>query len=318
MDVQRIVLKDTDCTPHSFIVEQSSLRPPRPTECLVRPLYFGLNAGMRSRIGKDRDGAGTLHVGDTPTSDALVEVIEHDTESLHHSSPTTKLALVQWCPWSTHALIDKTKLIELPSSTQDLDPSWYLGFLGHTGFTAWLSLHLSKANSADHIIVSGAAGGVGSSLIQWAKAKGIQVSGLASHARAQSVQATLEVSCIDRDNSTQLPDHSIYHDGAGGYWLEQSINAIKQGGTIMTCGALSQEAPKNFSRIIHKDIHLIGYSVINHERLRQQFWREGIPLVKKGSIKPCLHKTEGLESMGQAFCSLSHSVEPGRSIVSMH
>lgn len=272
-------------------------------EVLVRPLYLGMNAGMRSRIGRDRDGAGTLHEGDIPTSDAVV--------CLESGPEKGRLFFLQWCPWAQIVAVSPEKLVPLPTD----DPILYMTILGHTGFTGWVSMELAQLRHGDHVVVTGAAGGVGSSVIQWAQRKGVEVTALASTERIPLLEETFGISCVDRKKEKTLPTHTVFHDGVGGEWLGHAIDTISTHGRIMLCGNLSGAFPSNLSRMIHKDLTMRGFTVIDYAHWRQRFWKEGLEAYRAGELQLLYSLEEGWENLGQAFLEMGEKPHLGRSLV---
>lgn len=301
MKAKIIELTDSRQEHIAFCSKDQTIPPKDDRSVYVRPLYFGLNAGMRSRIGLKRDGAGTLEVGDVPTSDAVVERVEGDGQ----------LYFVQWCPWAEYVAVPKEALIPLPTK----DPIPYLTILGHTGFTAWVSMELAKVRKNDHVVVSGAAGGVGNAVIQWAKLRGAKVTGMCSTSRLPRLESLLSIPCIDRTKASELPEHSVYHDGVGGVWLERAIDAIVPHGRIMICGNLSGKFPNNFSRIIHKNVLMQGFTVMSYTKWRQRFWQEGLELLDSGKLQILYEEHEGLDQIGEAFLTMGERPTIGRHIV---
>lgn len=304
----RIILSSTELSPEAFDATEVTVGSPKEGEVLVALHYLGLNAGMASRIGKDRDGAGTLNPGDTPNSDAVVEVVESTNPDL----PVGTLAFRQWSPWQQVSTCPVDELTVLP----DADPLLFATVLGHTGLTAWTSLELAKVTESDHLVVSAAAGGVGTALTQFALARGARVTGIASTSRCEAVRE-LGADCLDRKapGGLTLPSHTVFHDAVGGDLLAQAIDAIDEGGRLMIAGFLSGEPPANYNRIIHKDLTLRGYTVMNHLDLREDFWKQGLQWVDEGLVRPVYHSTSGLENAGSAFCGMFGDAEPGRHIV---
>lgn len=304
----RICLESTELTPASFKPTTAEVPNPGEGEVLVALRYLGLNAGMASRIGKDRDGAGTLNPGDTPTSDAVVEVVE---SSDPHLPPGT-LAFRQWSPWQQLSTCPASELTVLP----DADPILFATVLGHVGLTAWVSLQLANIQPEDHLVVSSAAGGVGVALTQFALAKGARVSGIASGSRCDLVR-DLGADCLDREapGGLKLPAHTVFHDAVGGELADQAIDAIEPGGRIIVAGCLSGKSPANYNRIIHKDLTIRGYTVMNHLHQRQAFWKQGLAWVDEGVVRPVFHATQRLENAGVAFCGMFTNAAPGRHIV---
>lgn len=303
INVTYIEVSNTDPEHLSFSMVQRPLRPKADDAVYVRPLYFGLNAGMRSRIGRVRDGEGAIHCGDVPTSDAIVELLDESQQKQYY--------FVQWCPWGEIVPVAKDALLALPTQ----DPIPFLTILGHTGFTAWISMQLANVCSKDHVLVSGAAGGVGTAVVQWAKVAGAKVTGIASGIRCQVLASQYQIDCVDRNLKMRLPHHTVYHDGVGGKCLEAAIDAIADHGRIMLCGNLSGKPPENLSRCIHKNISLQGFTVVSYMGERERFWRKGLEHLYAGHISSDYHLSKGWEQMGDAFLQMGYGCDIGRSIV---
>lgn len=299
---QRVVLSAATAEPSSFTVEQC----PTPHEddgIIVEIVMLGMNAGMRSRMGKDnpRGGHSGIPIGGVPNSDAIVRVVSSTDELF----PEGALAMRQWSPWQRFSVCPSAELIDIP----DEDPVVLATLLGHTGKTAWEALRIADLNASDHIVVSAAAGGVGTCLVQFARTMGAQVTGIASGDRCRVVRE-LGIECIDRSQGLKLPDFTVFHDAVGGALLETAIDAIADGGRIVICGALDGTPPANYARIIHHDVQLRGFSVINSPQ-REPFCSTVSRWYHEHKIHPVATVFDGLSAAGQAFCTSA----PGRKLL---
>jgi NADPH-dependent curcumin reductase CurA len=127
----------------------------------------------------------------------------------------------------------------------------YLGALGVPGLTAYFGLlDVGRAQEGDTVVVSGAAGAVGSVAGQIAKIKGCRVVGIAGGEekcrwiteelgfdaaidyKSENVAAALRERAPDRVN--------VYFDNVGGEVLDAVLTRIAPGARIVICGAISQ------------------------------------------------------------------------------
>ena len=290
-----------DVTAEHFGVFESDAGKPGPGEVLVGVRRLGLNAGLAHRLG----GAGTAYgpgvgVGDVPTSDAVVEVL------------------------------DELRVIGAAAGDDELNA--HLTVLGHVGFTAWTGLtHIGHVRAGEVVYVSRAAGGVGSCAVQFAKAKGATVIGVAGS--AEKVTLLTDVLGADRAINRHdgpavdllreaAPDGiDLYFDNVGGEQLEAALDVLKMGGRAIICGAVSggpgAGAPANYRNLIHRELTMRGFTVTAHENLRQRFESEVGAWLAEGRVRSLHTVFDGIARVPEAFESLLHGGSSGRVIVSV-
>lgn len=141
----------------------------------------------------------------------------------------------------------------------------YTSALGMTGFTAYFGLlDVGQPKAGDTVLVSAAAGAVGSMVGQIAKLHGCRVVGIAgSAAKCDYVVQQLGFdACFNYktdDLHTALKTHcpdgvDVYFDNVGGDILNATLGHINVGARIVICGAISQY--NNFNRVKGPDNYL--------------------------------------------------------------
>ncbi|WP_198153760.1 zinc-binding dehydrogenase [Catenuloplanes japonicus] len=145
--------------------------------------------------------------------------------------------------WASHLEVDAADLVPVPDG---LDPAAVETVLVN-GITAWQMLHgLAKVRSGGTIVVLGANGGVGSTLLQLARHAGITAIGTAS-ARHHDLVRALGATPVDYTDPGWLgrirqlaPDgvHAVF-DHVGGPGLKQSWQMLRRDGTLVSYGAAS-------------------------------------------------------------------------------
>jgi NADPH-dependent curcumin reductase len=161
------------------------------------------------------------------------------------------------------------------------EPTAYLGVLGMTGLTAYFGLlEVGKAREGDTVVVSGAAGAVGSVTGQIAKIKGCQVIGIAG-GQEKCRLVTEEFGfdeCIDyrlphlrRTLRELAPDGvNVYFDNVGGEILDDVLTCIARGARIAICGAISQynetqvRGPANYMMLLVARASMTGFLVFDY------------------------------------------------------
>ncbi len=142
-------------------------------EVLVRTLYLSVDPYMRGRITGIRTYADPVNIGDVMVGGAVGEIIESNSTGLQPGD-----FVAGYWGWQDHAVASASWL-------QKLDPrlapiSTALGVLGMPGMTAYFGfLDLCHPKAGETVVVSGAAGAVGSLVGQIAKIQGCRAIGIA-------------------------------------------------------------------------------------------------------------------------------------------
>ena len=178
-----------------------------------------------------------------------------------------------------YATSDGRGVLKLDTSLAE--PTTYLGALGMTGLTAYFALlETGKARKGDTVVVSGAAGAVGSVAGQIAKIKGCRVIGIAGGAEKCRV-VTEEFgfdACIDyrmphlRGRLRELAPGGVdvYFDNVGGEVLDEVLTCIARGARIVICGAVSQynegqvRGPANYMMLLVARASMTGMLVFDY------------------------------------------------------
>jgi hypothetical protein len=203
----------------------------------------------------------------------------------------------------------------------------YLGALGTPGFTAWVGLRIiAQTKTEQTLFVSGAAGAVGSMVVQLAKRQGLTVIGSASSPQKASyvtgeLGADLAFDYHDGPGKKLrelAPDGiDVYFDNVGGEQLEAALAATRDFAVIVLCGAVSQynatapAGPRTLGLAISRRLRLQGFIVIDHLARYGDFVAEVAPLIALGSIKA---PTTVLEGIAQAPHALMEILRPNATI----
>lgn len=322
-EVQLVAVPEGSVTAHNFGVFDVDTGEPGVGQVLIGLRRLGLNAGLVHRLGGEGTSYGPgVAVGDVPDSDAVVEVLESNDPRWNVGD----LAITQ-LPWRSAAVIDAddARPIEPTASEEELDAR--MTVLGHVGFTAWTGMvHVGQVQPEDAVYVSGAAGGVGSCAVQFARALGARVVGVAGS--VEKVAMLTEVLGVDRavnrrDGSAvdllreAAPDGiDLYYDNVGGEQLEAALEMLSVGGRVVMCGAMAgARAPRNLRRVIHQELTVRGFTVTAHENLRDQFEAQVGEWFREGKVRSIHTVFNGIDDVPTAFESLLTGSSTGRVIV---
>ena len=216
-----------------------------------------------------------------------------------------------------------------------VSPSAFLGALGMPGMTAWVGLtEIAPIREGETVFISAAAGAVGSVAGQLAKARGCRVVGSAGGAaKTQYVRDELGFdACFDyraiepRDALREVaPDGiDVYFDNVGGPQLEAAIGAMRRGGRIAVCGAVSQynavelpPGPRNLVLLVGKRINMRGFIVGDHAARESEF-REVGDLISSGRLRLAETVVEGgIEAAPGAFIDMLRGRHLGKVVVEL-
>jgi NADPH2:quinone reductase len=149
-------------------------------------------------------------------------------------------AVVKTGAWATHVLVDAARVVPVPDGIDPADAETVVV----NGITAWQMLHrIAKVRRGQTIVVLGANGGVGSTLVQLAVDAGITVIGTAStrhHDQVRNLGATpVDYQAPDLADRLRAlaPDgvHAVF-DHVGGSGLRDSWRLLRRGGTLVSYG----------------------------------------------------------------------------------
>ena len=158
-------------------------------------------------------------------------------------------------------------------------PELYLSGLGMTGYTAYFGMmDIGRPEAGETVVVSAAAGAVGSIAAQLAKNAGARVIGIAGGAeKCRYLTETLKLdAAIDyksEDVAARLdalaPDYiDLYYDNVGGETLDLALERMKYRGRIVVCGAVSQyenmgnpQGPANYLQIVMQSVKMQGFTM---------------------------------------------------------
>jgi NADPH-dependent curcumin reductase len=207
-----------------------------------------------------------------------------------------------------HALSDGRGVITL--DTTAAAPSTYLGALGMTGLTAYFGmLDVGRVKPGDTVVVSGAAGAVGSVAGQIGKIKGCRVIGIAGG--PEKCRAVVEEFGFDAaidyragDLRKALREHApdgvdVFFDNVGGEILDTVLTRIARGARVVICGAVSQyneprlRGPANYIMLLVARASMTGFLVFDYADRYPQAMAELAGWYRSGQLVSREHVVHG-------------------------
>ena len=214
-------------------------------EFLIRNLYLSTDPAARGWIADASNYWPRIEVGDTMRAFTVGEVIE--SRNANYAVGDKLMGLFGWQEYA--AATDKH--VNLKISVDDLPLSLSLGVLGINGFTAYFGLlDVGEPKEGDTVVVSTAAGAVGSCVGQIAKIKGCRTIGITGG--AEKVRQCLEefgydvaidyksVTDLDAALKEAAPNGvNVYFDSTSGAISDAVVRNLALGARIAICGTAS-------------------------------------------------------------------------------
>ncbi|MEU9391963.1 NADP-dependent oxidoreductase [Streptomyces sp. NPDC048324] len=190
-------------------------------------------------------------------------------------------------------------------------PSTYLGALGMPGMTAYFGLlDVGALKDGETVVVSGAAGAVGTMAGQIAKAKGCRVIGIAGGPQkcALLVDELGFDAAIDyraEDVRKALRQHApdgidVYFDNVGGDILDAALARLAMHGRVVICGAISQynnstpvKGPSNYLSLLVRRARMEGFVVFDYAKRFPQAAQDISAWIGTGRVKVKEHVVKG-------------------------
>ena len=166
--------------------------------------------------------------------------------------------------------------------------------------TAENMVHRGKVCKGEHVLVTGASGGVGSAIVQLAKRRGASVTAIAAKAKKEQVLLIGADRVIDRDEDIvkSLGENSvdIVIDNVAGPAFEKLLKVLKRGGRYVSSGAIGGPIVRLDMRTFYlKDLTLIGCTAWD-----EPIFSNLISYIERDEIKPLVAKIFPLEQIADA------------------
>lgn len=310
-------------TSSDFKPFEADVAPPTEGEFLARTLYLSLDPGLRSRM-MPGSYAGQVQPDQVVPGYSLSEVVASRNEDFEEGD-----LVVGPLGWQEYAISNGSNVIkEQPPADHPITS--LLHVLGSVGLTAWIGLEeIGKPRTGETIVVSAAAGAVGSTAGQIAKIKGCRVVGIASTSEkcAYAVSEFGFDACIDRkspDFSERLREAcqsgiDVYFDNVGGDVLSAVLEHINLRSRIVLCGLVAEygdnHSGHNLRPILMKRATMKGFINFDHlDRLPAARADIGSWLTS-GQLKYVEDVTEGIENTANAFIRMLTGETRGKAMV---
>lgn len=300
-------------------------------QILIKSHYLNVAPVMRMYMMKDGGGFSTeklLTIGDVIHGRGVGEVI--DSQHPDYKSGDFVHGQLGWQTYKISSVTPQEKFVKMKRREVPIHNG--LSVLGMTGYSAYCGfIHKGQPKEGDIILVSGAAGGVGSMVVQIAKAIGCStVIGIAGGTQKCNIVRDLGANHMIDYKSENVKDRleellpdgcDVFFDNVGGPIFDASLNHLKRGARVVLCGAISEYAlkepfiPQNIFKIRRKAASLNGFFVYDHKHQFEEAETRMAGWIKEGKLKALVDIDKGFDRMPHALIGLYTGTNIGKRMV---
>lgn len=313
-----------------FRLIESPLRPLVEGEFRIEVLYLGVAAVMRNYMLNAEKFERPLELGDVMHGRGVGRIVES-----RHPDWLVGEIVHGKMGWQRYAIADGSPYFLMFKVRQRVAPvSTALGVLGLTGFTSYLGLvDVGALKAGDQVLVSGAAGGVGSNVGQIARNLGAEAVGIAgSPDKCALLTKSLGYRAAINYKSDNLESRigelfpnglDVFFDNVGGETLDAGLAHLRRHARVVLCGAISQyidgvERPyalKNAFTIFKRMARMEAFFIYEMSERFERAEAQLADWISAGKLHYQEDILEGLEQMPTALIRLFEGRNVGKQLV---
>jgi NADPH-dependent curcumin reductase CurA len=310
-----------------FRLVESEIPTPGPGEVLVRTLYLSLDPYMRGRMNEGKSYAPPVQVGEVMVGGTVGRVEQSSDPNLRAGD-----IVVGNTGWQDYAIAKGREVRKLDPSVAPVTTC--LSVLGHIGLTAYFGLiDICHPKAGETVVISGAAGAVGSVVGQIAKILGCRVIGIAG-TDAKVRYLIDELGLDGAFNYKTTSDYKakikelcpngvdVYFDNVGGAITDAVLVNLSLHARVSICGQISlynlekpEMGPRFLPLLIVYRAKVEGFLVSDYAPRFGEGLRQLAVWFGEGKLKCEETIEEGLENAPRAFIGMLQGGNTGKQLV---
>jgi len=294
-------------------------------EILLKSLYISVDPYLRGKMSKTYTPP--FELNEPIASKVVAEVVQSN-----HKYFNAGDYVIGYLNWAKYQLTDGKGLIKINNEVASL--SAYLGILGTTGLSAYFALlDIGRPKAGETLVVSGAAGAVGSIAGQIGKILGCRVIGIAgtdekiellkskfgfdeaiNYKTNPDIKAAIAAVCLNGVD--------VYFDNVGGEISDGVIANLNNNARIIVCGSISnyndteaQTGPRLLPLVVYKRLSIRGFLIADYADKFAEGTTQLSTWLKDGKLTYSETIMEGFDKLPEAFIGLFEGKNEGKMIV---
>jgi NADPH-dependent curcumin reductase CurA len=296
-------------------------------EVLVRNIYLSVEPAMRGWVSDVANYSEPVPIGAVMRAPAVGRV-----EASRHSDFSAGEFVTGMFGWQDYAAVE-AKVIQRKITETDLPISTSLGVLGLNGLTAYFALQeIGQPKTGETVVVSTAAGAVGSCVGQIAKIKGCRTVGItggpekaricrdefrydtAIDYKADNLDSALAAACPNGVD--------VYYDNTAGTISDKVLKHLSVGARVVICGTASianwepiPEGPRVERHLLVKRARMQGFLIFDYAEHFTEALQELTQWVRQGLIRYREDILEGIEQAPGSVAGLYRGENFGKRLI---
>jgi NADPH-dependent curcumin reductase CurA len=313
-----------------FEIVEAALPTLQSGEFLVRNEFLSVEPAMRGWVNATANYSDPVPVGAVMRSFAAGTVV-----ASRHPGFAEDDRVMGLLGWQEYAVSDGRD-IRRRVTERDLPLSLSLGILGINGVTAYFSLtEIARPRPGDTLVVSTAAGAVGSAVGQLARLSGCRTVGISGG--QEKVRACVEEFGFDAAVDYKAPDFraalaratpagvDIYHDNTAGSVSDAVLQRINRNARIVICGTASvanwdpwPEGPRVERHLLNKAARMEGFLVWDYEHRYEEAIVRLASWIRADRLRYREHILAGIDAAPGAISMLYGGTNTGKLLIRLH
>jgi NADPH-dependent curcumin reductase len=313
-----------------FQLSSGPIPEPREGEVLLRHLVLSIDPAIRGWMSEKKSYLPPIALGAPVRSGTLSQVVESRDPRVEKGSIVQALGA-----WEEYSAVPSEAVMGRVARIAGIPLEAHLSVLGGTGLTAYFGLlEVGQPREGETVLVSAAAGGVGSIVGQIAKIKGCRVIGVAGGedkcrwlVDELGFDAAIDYKAEDvkRALGEAAPKGvDVYFDSVGGELLELALTRLRNFGRVVLCGAISQihedelpPGPRSYVHLIAKRGRMQGFVTLDYAARYDHARAELAGWIRDGKLRYRDELAQGIETAPGHFLRLFDGSHRGKLMVKL-
>jgi NADPH-dependent curcumin reductase len=314
--------------PSDWQFTQENVGEPGDGEACVEVHFVSLDPAMRGWLNEGRSYIPPVGIGDVMRAGGVGRIVASRAPGFSAGDYVSGVFGVQ-----EYCTLPADRLTKVDANKHPLPV--YLGALGMPGMTAYFGLlDIGRPNAGETVVVSGAAGAVGSLVGQIAKIEGCRAVGIAGG--ADKCRYLIEELGFDEAIDYKAGDLKpalrkacpqgvdVYFDNVGGDTLDIALTQLRRNARVVICGAISQynnltavKGPANYMSLLVNRASMTGFVVFDYEKRYGEAAAHMSDWIVAGKLKTKTHIEKGLQHFPEALSHLFAGANTGKFVLDL-